>query len=209
MSDTVSYLDIGEGSDLLSVRGPRSPLVRATTAEVRGTVVLPHFPCDDPERYASIHSNPPGIPTSWAGLTVNCFGKGRCVYLYSPLLMHRQHSQEQFGKRLFSEFAPKFVTASDHLPESTELTLLKSTTEKAYLLGLVNYQEELPNIPLRDLSISFRLPDGFVPDRLVRASDGSEQVVLSGTGTDATVRVIMDNQIVAEYTADFETGELD
>ncbi len=40
-------------------------------------------------------------------------------------------------------------------------------------------------------------------------SDGSEQVVLSGTGTDATVRVIMDNQIVAEYTADFETGELD
>lgn len=40
-------------------------------------------------------------------------------------------------------------------------------------------------------------------------SEGSEQVVLSGTGTDATVRVIMDNQIVAEYTANFETGELD
>ena len=39
-------------------------------------------------------------------------------------------------------------------------------------------------------------------------SSGSEQVVLTGTGTDAVVRVIIDNQIVAEYSANFETGDL-
>lgn len=174
MTDAVSYLDPGRGRDLISVRGPCSPLVKATTAEVRGTVVLPHFPCDDPERYASIHSNPPGIPTEYAGLTINRCGKGRCIYLYSPLLMHRQYSQEQFGMELFAEFAPEFVTASEHLPGSTELTLLKSSKENAYLLGIVNYQEELPNIPLHEVSISIRLPEGFIPEQLVRASDGTD-----------------------------------
>ena len=75
---------------------------------------------------------------------------------------------------LFSEFAPEFVTASEHLPESTELTLLKSSRENAYLLGIVNYQEELPNIPLHEVSISIRLPEGFIPEQLVRASDGTD-----------------------------------
>lgn len=39
-------------------------------------------------------------------------------------------------------------------------------------------------------------------------SDGSEQVILTGIGTDATVRVLMDNEIVSQYTANFETGDL-
>ena len=39
-------------------------------------------------------------------------------------------------------------------------------------------------------------------------SDGSEEVVLTGVGTDATVRVLMDNSITAQYKANFETGDL-
>jgi hypothetical protein len=38
-------------------------------------------------------------------------------------------------------------------------------------------------------------------------SDGSETVTLSGTGS-GTVRVIMDNEIVYEGNADFDTGVL-
>ena len=38
-------------------------------------------------------------------------------------------------------------------------------------------------------------------------SDGGESVTLTGTGK-GTVRVIMDNEIVYDATADFETGEL-
>ena len=39
-------------------------------------------------------------------------------------------------------------------------------------------------------------------------ADGSEKVVLTGVGTDATVRVLMDNTIVNQYSANFETGDL-
>lgn len=173
-SDTVSYLNRGKDKDLISVCGTRSPLVKAVSAEVSGTVVLPHFKCGDAEEYASIHSNPPGVNTDYAGLTVNRFGKGKCIYLYSTLLMHRQYSQENFGMELLAANAPEFLSASENLPQSTELTFLKSTKDTAYLLGIVNYQDELPNIPLRDLKLSVRLPEDFVPERLQCASDGSK-----------------------------------
>ncbi len=39
-------------------------------------------------------------------------------------------------------------------------------------------------------------------------ADGSERVVLTGVGTNATVRVLMDNTVVNQYTANFETGDL-
>ena len=39
-------------------------------------------------------------------------------------------------------------------------------------------------------------------------ADGSEKVVLTGVGPDATVRVLMDNTIVNQYSANFETGDL-
>lgn len=54
-----------------------------------------------------------------------------------------------------------FVVASENLPDCVELTLLRSRTQKALLLGIVNVQEELPVIPLHDLRLSIRLPDGF------------------------------------------------
>jgi len=171
-SDAVSYLAPGAERDLVSACGTRSPLVKATTAEVRGTVTLPYFPCGDADRYASIHSNPPGIETEFAGLTVNRFGKGRCIYLYSAFLIHGQYSQRKFGMDLLAPNVPEFLVSSENLPQSTEITLLKSTTSPAYLLGIVNCQDELPNIPLRDLKLSFRLPEHTVPEKLLRASDG-------------------------------------
>lgn len=160
-ADSVSYLNLPE--ERISVKGVRAPLADARSAEVRGTVTLPWFPPGDPVHYASIHSDPPGIDTAHAGLTVHKFGRGTCVWLYSALLMHAQHSQQEFGRKLFGEFAPRFVTASENLPRSTELTLLESSKDSTLFLGIVNAQDELPVIPLRGVKLSLRLPDGFVP----------------------------------------------
>ncbi len=52
-------------------------------------------------------------------------------------------------------------------------------------------------------------PRYIVNNQQRQKSAGSEQVVLTGTGTDAVVRVLMDNQVVREIHANFETGELD
>ncbi len=153
----VSYLKTG--GEYVSANTV-SPLVTARfDAKVKGTVNLPDFPCNDPVQYASIHSNPPGFDTAFAGLAEHRYGKGKCVYLYSGVLARQEYSPQKFGLELLRKYTPPFVTASRNLPDSAEITLLRSRDGQTDLLGIVNYQEELPNIPLIDLEISVRVPE--------------------------------------------------
>ena len=170
-SDRISYLASG-GTLLLA--NLSAPLVNAAGAEVKGVVNLPDFPVDDPEKYASIHSNPPGKNTAFAGYTVNSFGKGKAVYIYSNFLALRQYSQQTFAKELLAELLPQFVISSENLPGSAEVTKLKSADGKTILAGVVNYQDELPNLPLYDVKLTLKLDDGFAPASVRRASDGKE-----------------------------------
>ena len=166
---TVSYLS--NGRELISSAGACYPLCSIRKgAKQTGGVVLPDFPADDPENYASIHSNPPGIATGFAGLAENRCGLGRCVYLYSGLMALRQYSQRTFGEHLLSSHLPRFVTAARNLPPDVELTLLESEDKKALLLTLVDCQTELPNLPLYDLAFSIELPEGFAAGRIERMS---------------------------------------
>ena len=156
-SDLISYLDFGK-DELISATEP-APLVKTEVAEVRAKVVFPHYPCNDIEKYASIHSNPPEDKTDFAGLTVNRFGKGKCIYLYSSALKQQQYSQENLGRRIFREFIDSPVENSEDLPGCVEITLLKSTRPNTMIIGIVNYQDELPNIPIHDLKLDINLPD--------------------------------------------------
>ncbi len=168
MSDRMTYLAANGGGELVSAAGDRAPLALATTAEVRARLALPDFPVGDPDHYASIHSNPPGRTTPHVGWSVNAYGGGRAVYIASAVLRHRQAAQREFGAALFGEFIPRPIAAD--LPESTEITVLESPGRR--FLALVNYQDELPNIPLTGREISWRTEPAA---RVVRVSDGREQ----------------------------------
>ena len=172
-----------------------APLVSSNTASVKGFVNLPDFPVDDHENYASIHSNPPGKTTGFAAVAVNDCGKGKCVYIAASFMMLRQYTQQTFAKELLKQFLPVFVTASENLPGSVEITRLRSKDNSTVLLGVVNYQDELPNIPLHNVSISFDA--GFVPKSVRRASDGAECSfsILSGTTVNLEIPRLGDGEI--------------
>ena len=58
-------------------------------AQVLGTMVLPYTDPADPTKYASIHNNPPGVPTDHPSIVLNQYGEGKgeeCVH----------HDQRQF-----------------------------------------------------------------------------------------------------------------
>ena len=80
----------------------------------------------------------------------------------------------EFSRNFLRAHLPPFVTESENLPNSTEITLLKSTTSDSLLLGIVNYQEELPNIPLLDIHLTIRLAGQGKIRKIIRASDGRE-----------------------------------
>ncbi len=167
-SDVVTYF----GEERILSRG-RAPLVAAAEdVQVRDCLTFPDFPCHDPDCYASIHSDPPGDQTGYPAWTVHRYGAGKCVFLAPPVLLLRQYTQQEFGKKLFREFLPRTVVSSRNLPESAEVTLLASADASRHLLCIVNAQNELPAIPLRDVELQLALP--FPVRRIVRVADGSE-----------------------------------
>ena len=178
------YLSLDGGKRLIASHDS-APLVESRGAEVIGLVTEPMFDPDD-SRYASIHSNPPGVATRFAGLTVHSFGKGRCIYLSSPVLSLQQDAQQGFCAWLFATYAPAPMVRETNAPAAVEITVLRSTARNAYLVGFVNYQRELPNIPVRDLYAVLKLPGVGLPGPCTRVSDGAR--LITGPSWD-TLRV--------------------
>lgn len=161
-----------------------APLVTAKSAAMLARITEPMFDPDSAS-YASIHSNPPGVDTEFAGLAVNRFGKGTCIYLSSPVLSLTQDAQQTFGSWLFREYAPSTVITATNAPECVEITTLMSTQKNAMLVGLVNYQKELPNVPVHDITVTLNLP--AKPVSVTRISNGSS--LAYGTGNEITVTI--------------------
>lgn len=163
MSRRVNYLSITAqarpGADALVSCSQPAPLVKLAGAELLAELLEPLFDPDDLQRFASIHSNPPGRATGCVGLALNRFGQGRCIYLAPPLLTQQLDAQQDFGAWLLQGYTPAGLVAGTNAPAAVELTILRSTTADAYLVGLVNYQKELPNVPVSGLKVSLRLAD--------------------------------------------------
>lgn len=166
-----SYTVPAERGETMSCKSP-GPVVNATTATVLARLAEPIFDPDDFEHFASYHSNPPGPTSEHAALTVNRYGRGKCVFLYCSSLSLQQEAQQTFGAELFRTHAPSSIVRSTNAPHSVEITLLRSTTTSSYLLCLVNYQDELPNIPVHDLEVTLALPGNALPASCRRISDG-------------------------------------
>jgi hypothetical protein len=153
MSQRFHYLYFSDADELISCNRA-APLAQAGEALVLAEIVEPLFDPDDNEHYASIHSNPPGRMSGSVGLSVRPYGLGRCVYLASPLLAVRHEAQQAFAVRLLREYAAPGRVLETNAPPAVELTVLQSTREEACLIGLVNWQHELPNVPVQNLEIT-------------------------------------------------------
>ena len=174
-SARVNYLQLQEGGELVSCNRP-APLVKLASGQapqVLAELLEPKFDPDDLQHYSSIHSNPPGRKTGCPGLVLNTYGKGRCIYLASPILALEQDAQQSFAASLLEKYTPASLVTHTNAPTAVEVTLLQSTTASTWLVGLVNYQAELPNIPVHDVQLRLRLPTGK-PHTCTCVSNGQE-----------------------------------
>ncbi|MCQ2379320.1 MAG: beta-galactosidase [Victivallaceae bacterium] len=166
----VSYLS--KDGERLFCDAP-APLVTAENdTNVLGMVNMPDFPPDDPESYASIHSNPPGLEDSgFVGMSEHRYGKGLAVYIYDDVMTGRNDAHRRFAGETVLRYVKPPVECAN-LPKSAELTLLADEGGTTRCVAVVNYQDDLPPVPLRDVKIRLMTPAGGV-FRLVRVSDGS------------------------------------
>src|SRR5262249_1715618 len=124
---------------------------------------------DDPSRFASIHSNPPGKATDRPEIVLNRFGNGRAIYCASPI--ETVASLDGAFARLLRRLHDRYCFEAD-APASVEMTLFHQPERNRYRLSLVNFQKDLPNIPVTNIPVRLRLPKRVV--RIVQIPSGSQ-----------------------------------
>ena len=139
-------------------------------ADVLARIVLPYTDPADPRRYVSIHSNPPGITTDYPAIVVNSYGSGKAMYSTGDLESDDSHRDIFINLiRLQSE---RFSFEAD-APKSVEVTVFRQTDRRRLVISLVNFQEDLPNIPVGGTRVRVRL-DGREPERLLLLPEEGE-----------------------------------
>lgn len=133
-------------------------------AQVLGTLTLPYTIPSDARRYASIHSNPPGIATGYPALVVNHCGAGQAIYCTLALEGAEMH-REVFANLVRLYASPFSVTAD--APKAVEMTTFLQADKQRYLISLVNFQKELPNIPVNGIQVRVNLGSATVRQLLL------------------------------------------
>jgi hypothetical protein len=124
-------------------------------ATVLATTTLP-WPAPDPSRFASIHSNPPWVPTDRPEIVQHTFGQGRVIY--SAGVLETLDTLTGTFLALLRALRPEYTFEVD-APAPVEATLFHQPDRGRYVLSLVNFQKDLPNIPVDGMTVRLRLPE--------------------------------------------------
>lgn len=124
--------------------------------EVIAVIKLPYTDPSDPSRFVSIHSNPPGVNTEYPSLIKRKFGKGEVVWSAGPLEMVEQEVHRALFIRLIKSLIGDDLSLEVDAPKSVEVTMFHQEEDKRYIVNLLNFQQELPNIPVFDISLKIK-----------------------------------------------------
>jgi hypothetical protein len=154
-----SQADFGDFSTLYPAfartTGQEIALRPGSPAKVLATTTLV-WPAPDGSKFSSIHSNPPWQPTERPEIVANEFGKGKTIYCASPI-----ETIEALGDtlvRLTRRLKDGFSFEAE-APAAVELTLFHQPERHRYRLCLVNFQKDLPNVPVEAIPVRLRLPE--------------------------------------------------
>jgi len=149
------------------VRGPTMDVHPLSGATVLGTRTLP-WAAPEARRFSSIHSNPPWQATDQSEVVYHRFGQGAAIYSAS-LLEENETLQESFVCLLRRLCARPTFEVTAH--PAVEVSLFRQTDRRRYLLNLLNFQRELPNIPLDGITVRLRLPEQVESVRVLPGDD--------------------------------------
>ena len=154
----------------LGLHGRQLRVKASPQAKVLATLTLPYTHPHDFKKYAAIHSNPPGIATEYPTVIMNKFGKGKAIYVSADLENNDVHRNAFINliRLLHNEF-----TFSAQAPKAVEVTMYHQPEKNRYIISLVNFQKELPNIPVSDIRLAIHIPHGR-EHRLLQLPEESE-----------------------------------
>ena len=169
-------------------------------AEALARVVYPYIE-PHPDRYVSIHNNPPGVETARPAIVANSYGTGRAVYFSFPAgAMYATVSYWEAKVLLanavrWAANAP--APAELDAPLCVELTVWDQPDEDRRVFHIINVQSDIGRtiatyaagrgaatgenlhviqeiLPVRDIMLRFRIPEGKTVQRVMLQPSGLE-----------------------------------
>ncbi|MDQ6419712.1 alpha-L-fucosidase [Paenibacillus sp. LHD-117] len=147
----------------------------ALEAEVAASQTLPYVNPSDAEHFASAISNPPGVFTERPALVLNRIGEGRSVYCTGELERMTSDDHRDLFVRLICSLSPNGWSTGSDAPKSVEAVWFHHKADRRYTLRVLNFQEQLPNIPVANIGFSLRW-QGPSPQSVVLLKEGTPLV---------------------------------
>lgn len=142
----------------LSVSGTQQLIEADPSCRVLATLTLPDYDPRDLNRYAGAISSPPAVNTGRAAMTEHVYGRGRAIYAAAAFERSPHPAHREVFCRLLRELIggePAFTTDA---PAPAEVLVYDREAESRLVVNLLNFQKQLPPVPLRDTHIAVRLP---------------------------------------------------
>jgi hypothetical protein len=137
----------------LSIEGNQILVHADPDAQILAKLTLPYTNPRDLRKFASIHSNPPGISTNFPAVIRNFFGKGTSLYTTSDLEL--QLAAEEVFEKMIKMSLPNPLTLVSDAPNPVEITIYHQADKKRYIIDLLNFQKQLPNLTVFDVNLRF------------------------------------------------------
>jgi hypothetical protein len=118
-----------------------APIVEGiATEKVCATLTLPYTKYHKETKFASIHSNPPGIKTSYPALAVTDFGEGRVVWSAAPIECYDFYDYRNILVNIIEKYLEIDKTVISNAPDDVELVAFKAENE--VLVDVVLHNEK-------------------------------------------------------------------
>ncbi|TVQ24625.1 MAG: hypothetical protein EA383_10600 [Spirochaetaceae bacterium] len=153
--------------------------VTDASSKTLGYLTLPFSDPGNASKFSSIHSNPPGVDTDSPAIVVTPVGEGLSIYIAATVDLN------YYGALLdgiLREHTGIRWSCDSTAPECVEITVFDDHENDRILLHLVNYQSQVPPIPVCDfaVNVSHRLP-GDVEVKSLFGKSLKDAVLRDGT----------------------------
>jgi hypothetical protein len=141
-------------------------LVKAhADTQILATITLPYT---DPTstQYASMLTSPPEKDTGYPALVLHPYGKGQVIYASGVPEIWEHDSQTRVLTHLIRSLASQPWQFETDAPKPVEITIFHQEDKKRFILHVLNYQQELPNLPIFGIHVKVWL-DQRQPGRVL------------------------------------------
>lgn len=150
-------------------------LASNASADVLATLALPYAAPEKgtalDKNWASIHSSPPWQSTDTPCIVRNRYGDGEAIYSSVPIEAQSAPANVALWRALIESLMPGPSAFHADAHPDVWMNVQRHNNGKRFTIGFLNYQKQLPPVPVARIPFRLRIPDGRSPVRLVLLPD--------------------------------------